>query len=136
MGFYQATMVAPGARNVIRMAFRMPKQMAELAEKGYLFVDVYGGGVRLDLADAPIKTPQLESPDVSGQGVDIFVNASGTEANYVGNKLGNLVVVDVTFRDHEDRSHTRIGPLLVLKKKGAGAEDQEEYRQRQKAERF
>ena len=136
MGFYQATMVAPGARNVIRMAFRMPKQMAELADKGYLFVDVYGGGVRLDLADAPAKPPQLTSPDASGQGVDIFVNASGTEGNYVGNKRGNLVVVDVTFQDQTDRSHTRIGPLLVLKKKGAGAEDQEEYRKRQSAERF
>jgi len=136
MGFYQATMVAPGARNVIRMAFRMPTQLAEIAAKGYLFVDVYGGGVHLDIADAASLVSDLATtPDGSGQGVEIFVNAAGLVKHKIANKRGNLVAVDVTYRDEADRSHTRIGPLLVLKKKGSGAEDQREYRKRQKAER-
>ena len=136
MGFYQPTMVAPGARNVIRMAFRMPKEQAVLAKKGYVFVDVYGGGVHLDIGDAPSKVSDLAAtPDGTGQGVEIFVNASGLAKHRVANKRGNLLAVDVTFRDQADRSHTRLGPLLVLKKKGSGAADQKEYGRLHKIER-
>ena len=136
MGFYQPSMMAPGSRNVIRLAFRMPKQLAEEKAKGYLFVDVYGGGVHLDLADVSPAAGELKAPDMAGAGMEIFVNDSGLVKDRVANLRGNLVAVDITFKDLPDRSHTRIGPLVVLKKKGESAADEAEYRQRHKAELF
>ncbi|MCB2166516.1 MAG: VWA domain-containing protein [Deltaproteobacteria bacterium] len=133
MGFYRPTMVTPGSRNVIRMAFRMPKDMADRPEKGYLFVDVFGGGVRLELADAPAPASALSQPGASGQGIEIHVNQSGLVKERVADRRGNLVAVDITFKDAPDRSHTRLGHLVVLKKKGTGAADWGEYYQRHHA---
>ena len=130
LGFHRATMVAPGARNMIRLAFRLPGHLAKKKEKGYLFVDVRGGGVRLDLGSAASKPAALGRPDLSGQGIDVFVNAAGIVKDKVAGQGGNFVAVDVTFRDHADGSHTRIGPLLVLKKKGAAAVNQQVFDQR------
>jgi hypothetical protein len=136
MGFYQPTMMAPGSQNIIRLAFRMPKELADQKEKGYLFVDVYGGGVRLDLADGSTAGEDLKTPDASGEGIEIFVNASGAVKGQVAHLSGNLVVVDITFHDLPDRSHTRLGPLVVLKKKGESVANEKEYRQQHKAEFF
>lgn len=136
MGFYQPTMMAPGSRNVIRLAFRLPKKLADRKEKGYLFADVYGGGVRLDLADASAVRADLKTPDASGKGVEIFVNDSGMVKELVAGLNGNVVAVDITLKDLPDSSHTRLGPLVVLKKKGDSAADEQEYRQRHKAEFF
>ena len=134
MGFYRPTMVTPGSRNVIRMAYRMPKVLADRAEKGYLFVDVFGGGVHLDLAAAPAPASGLKDPGASGQGIDLYVNGSGLVKERVADRRGNLVAVDITFKDAPDRSHTRLGDLVVLKKKGTGAADFGEHYQRQHAE--
>jgi Mg-chelatase subunit ChlD len=134
MGFYRPTMVAPGARNVIRMAFRMPREQAALSEKGYLFVDVFGGGVHLDVADATSTSGELGQAAATGQGIDLFVNGSGVLDKPVAGKRGNFVAVDVTFREHPDRSHTRLGHLVVLKKKGTGAADWGEHYGRRSSE--
>ncbi len=130
MGFYRPTMVTPGSRNVIRMAFRMPKTLAEGTEKGYLFADIFGGGVHLDLADAPAPASVLKEPGASGQGIGIYVNKSGLVKERVADRRGTLVAVDITFKDEPDRSHTQLGHLVVLKKKGTGAENEGEHYQR------
>lgn len=130
LGFHRPTMVAPGARNLVRLAFRVPAQLAKIKDKGYQFVDVRGGGVHLDLGTAASKPANLGKPDLSGRGMDIFVNAAGVVKGKVAGQKGNWVALDVTFRDQADGSHTRIGPLLVLKKKGAGAVNQKVFDQR------
>jgi len=130
LGFHRATMVAPGVRNMIRLAFRLPGRLAQKKDKGYLFVDVRGGGVRLDLASAAFKPAALGPPSLAGRGIDVFVNAAGVVKDRVAGQRGNFVALDVTFRDHADGSHTRIGPLLVLKKKGSAAVNQQAFDQR------
>jgi len=130
LGFYRPTMVAPGARNLMRMAFRVPEKLAAMKDKGFLFVDVQGGGVRLDLAESKKQPADLGKPDFSSNGVDVFVNETGVVKEKIAGERGNFIAVDVTFRDQADSSHTRIGPLLVLKKKGSGAINQQVFQQR------
>ncbi len=130
LGFHRPTMMAPGARNLVRLAFRMPEKLAAMKARGNLFVDVHGGGVRLDLASAPSPQENLGPPDLSGQGIAVFVNAAGAVNGRIAGQQGNWVALDVTFRDQADGSHTRIGPLLVLKKKGSGAVNQAAFDQR------
>jgi hypothetical protein len=137
LGFYRPTMVAPGARNLLRMAYRLPQDLAARKDKGFLFVDVKGGGVRLNLADAGAQKPEdLGKPDLSGHGVDAFINATGVIKGKIADERGHFIVIDVTLHDHADGSHTRIGPLLVLKKKGSGAINQQIFQQRLSEARF
>ena len=130
MGFYRPTMVTPGSKNIIRMAFRMPKTLAEGTEKGYLFADIFGGGVHLDLTDSPAPASILKEPGASGQGIGIYVNKSGLVKERVTDRRGTLVAIDITFKDEPDRSHTQLGDLVVLKKKGTGAANWGEHYQR------
>ncbi len=136
LGFHRPTMMAPGARNLVRLAFRMPEKLAAMKAQGNLFVDVHGGGVRLDLASAPSPQGDSGPPDLSGQGIAVFVNAAGAVKGRIAGQQGNWVALDVTFRDQADGSHTRIGPLLVLKKKGSGAVNQAAFDQRLAAARM
>ncbi len=133
MGFFRATMVTPGARNVVRMAFRMPEELADLAEKGYLFADIFGGGIHLALSDVPAPASRLEKPGASGQGMEIYVNGSGLVKDRIVNRKGTLVAVDITLKDESDRSHTRLGHLVVLKKRGTGSKDEVEHYNRHHA---
>lgn len=133
MGFYRATMVTLGARNVIRMAFRMPKELADLAEKGYLFADVFGGGVHLELSDVSAPPSKLEKPGASGQGMEIYVNGSGLVKERIVDRKGILVAVDITLKDESDRSHTKLGHLVVIKKRGTGSRNEVEHYNRHHA---
>ena len=130
MGFYGPAMMTPGSKNLVRMAYRMPRELAARTEKGYLFVDVFGGGVHIDLADAPAPASNLKQAGAAGQGMEIFINQTGLVKERVADRRGNLLAVDITFKDASDRSHTQLGHLVVLKKKGTGAANWGEHYQR------
>lgn len=123
LGFYRRSFVTPGATNTIRMAFRVPAVLARAAGKGFLDVDLAGGGLRLALegeegspsssegAGAGKTLPGLAAPVLSAQGVRLWVHERGPYRE-------RGLVVEISVSDEVDGSHSSLGELVVLRRKG------------------
>ena len=113
LGFLAPTMLSPGSGNRIRLAFRVPAEVAG-AGLGELVVDVRGGGVVIPLDDAAAKAaPAPEPPDaLKGDAISLVLN--GLE-RYPGSE--DMFVADVTLFDQKDGRSTSMSDAFILKRK-------------------
>jgi len=115
LGFFSSTMLSPGSNNRIRLAFRIPNEMAKEAGLGELVVDVKGGGVVIPLDEKAAKAPTIASPveAINGDGISMVINdlTRSTDDD-------DMYVADMTLFDLKDGESTSMSNAFILKKKG------------------
>ena len=114
LGFMSPTMLSPGSSNRIRLAFRIPKEIAK-DTKGELVIDLKGSGVVIALGKKDQTQPKIPLVKnlISGNGIDLNINKIGTVEDGV-----TYQVVDITLFDKKDGESTSLSNAFILKRKG------------------
>ncbi|MCP3873163.1 MAG: VWA domain-containing protein, partial [Desulfobacteraceae bacterium] len=115
LGFISPTMLSPGSNNRIRLAFRIPEDMAKEAGSGELVVDVKGGGVVIPLDEKAVKATKTGSPAkaIKGDGISMIINDFKRSSDDE-----DMYVADMTLFDLHDGESTSMSNAFILKKKG------------------
>jgi Mg-chelatase subunit ChlD len=112
-GLFESTLLAPGNRNKVVMAFRIPK----VVSKGALFHgDISGGGMTISMDDCPVKPLALPKANIKDKGIELFIHKTG-QVERITDLGEDFIAVEFSLKDEKDGEHTVCTNLMALKPK-------------------